>query len=227
LAKQTEKRKSKKRRQPKRSRYTSAEAAALAIAMLVVSSDRALLERLIKLVLRAPNELIKNLAGFFIEQQGGSVAALLSGEPTTPASKAELLEIAKPVLKTATAFMSAAQLFDLYLIGNSQIPEDLVFAFYIIARMLVAKERKPSKVESMLIWDIALSLTRSSKIGSSYWQELERKGKVYLDSWLQEVKEKARKKFQTFVNQKKQIEKTADRSFNWLLAFLFNVEENA
>ncbi len=224
--KKSGKRKSKKRRQPKRSRYTTAEAAALAVAMLVAGTNKSSIERLIKLSLRAPDDLIRNVAAFLLTQHGENVEAWLSGEPAALASKEELIEVAKPALKTATDCISAAQLFDLYLIGKAQTPEDIIFAFYIGARMFIAQERTPTKGQSKFIWEIAVDLTRRSKIGGLHLQELEQQGQVHFDSWLEEVKEKARKKFLTFVRQKRQIEKNANKSFNWLLSFLFDADGN-
>lgn len=226
MEKKSKKKKSGKRRQTKRSRHTSAEAVALAIAILNAGNDKLLLERLLKLALRAPNDLIRNSLRALIQQQGVNVDELLSGEPAAYTTKEELIELAKPSLKAATTSISVAQFFDLYLIGKSQSPDDLVFAFYIIARMYIAQERVPSKEESQRIWGIVLILIKTSKIGAQHWQELESKGQIHLDDWLEEVKEKARKKFQTFLNQKKQMEKNADRSLNWLLAFLFDTGES-
>ncbi|HEY0377225.1 MAG TPA: hypothetical protein VGC87_09730 [Pyrinomonadaceae bacterium] len=227
MTKQPVKRKSKRRRQPKRSRYTTAEAAALAVAILVAGTDKSSIERLIKLALRAPDELIRNLTAFLLAQHGENIEAWLSNEPTTPASKEELVEITKPVLKIATNYISMAQLLDIYLIGKAQSPDDVLFAFYIGARMLISQERTPSKEESRRIWELTVDITRRSKIGGRHLQELEQRGQVYLDSWLEEVKEKARKKFLTFVRQKKQTEENANKSFNWLLSFLFDADENA
>jgi hypothetical protein len=226
LKTKTGKKKGKKRRQSSRGLSTSAEAAALAIAILNLGADKSLIEGLLKLALRAPNELIRNWLRSFLEQQRVSVDSLLSGEPTTPASKAELIQLATPALKAATDCISVAQLIDLYLIKKSQSPDDLVFAFYIGVRLYIANERVPSKDESKRIWEIVLLLTHQSKIGARHLQELERRGQIYVEDWLEGVKDKARKKFQTFLNQKRQIEKNADRSFHWLLAFLFDSNES-
>lgn len=210
----------KKARQPKGGQYISIETASLAFAILLAGNNKDLLGRLFKLALRGP-DIIQFAATLLLGYYGVNTELLMQGEPDTPATKDELVEVVRPVLKEGTRLVSFAQVFDLYLLRSQPTPESIVYVFYIIARYFVAKEQEPTKEQSQQIWAIAITIVRASNIGAKHLEELENKGEIYLKDWLDKVKENARKKFKTFLNQKQRMEKTADRTFESLYSFLF------
>lgn len=75
-----------------------------------------------------------------------------------------------------------------------------------------------------MIWSVTLQIVHESNIGARHWEELERKGEVALKDWLDVVKENARKRFKTFLSQKKTMEESADKAFQSLFSFLFDGE---
>lgn len=212
-------------RRPKGSRHLSLDSASLAFAFILFGTNKERLESVTKLALRGP-DLIKSLMAMFIMHLGENPDDLLQGEPTTPASKEELIALTKPVLEEGARLASFAQLFDFYLLHRQPSAENLVYVFYILARLGIAQEQEPSKEQSKAIWDLTLTLARTSKIGQEHWKELESRGAVYLEDWLTEVKQAARKKFKTFRDQKKRAEVTADRTFKSLFNFIFNDNES-
>lgn len=225
MEKPTTKGKSKKRRQPKGSQYIVIDAASLAFALLLLGNNKGQLERLTKLALRGP-DFIKELITPFIEQHGEKVDLIMQGEPATPASKEEIIEAIKPVLKEGTRIASFVQLIDLYILHSHPTPESIIYIFYIVTRYYFAREQEPTKDQSKLIWATTLHFAQKAIIVDRHWKALEKKGAVYLEDWLDEVKETARKKFKTFLSQKRRAEKTSDKAFKRLYSFIFDNDEN-
>jgi hypothetical protein len=211
-----------KKRQRRGDQSISVEAAAMAFAFLSVVTNNASLEQAVKLALRAP-EPMRTWARQFVEAGGGNVD-LISGN-ATPATKAEVMGLAAPSLKNGIGMVSVAQLFDIYLLGRDRTPENVVYTFYIMFRFWVAGERRPSKEQINRIWALVLEVASTSNIGASHWKELESKGPYALNDWLDEVKANSRKKFKTFLSQKKRLEATADKTFRSLMGFLFDDSE--
>jgi hypothetical protein len=193
--------------------------------MLNIGSNPALIERVIKLALRGPDFIKENLKAW-IESFGHNVDQLMKSEPSTPASKAEVMELVEPILKSAAELASYAQIADIYLFGKKLTPENIVYAFYIGSRLSISREREPTNDERNRIWERTLKLARSSKIGAEHWKELKSRGPYGESDWLAPIKEKARKKFETFLNQKKRVEVMAERSFKSLISQFDEEEQN-
>lgn len=107
------------------------------------------------------------------------------------------------------------------MLRNPVSADGIVYVLYIIIRFCIARDSKPTADQNKRIWSTTLSLTERSTIGGRHWRELEKKGKVYLDDWIHNVKENARKRFKTFMSQKKRMEANADRAFGELFALFF------
>jgi len=118
-----------------------------------------------------------------------------------------------------------AQIADIYLFGKDPIPENVVYSFYIVTRYVLVRERKPTREESKRIWEIALWLAQNSKIGAPHWKELEDRGEVHLNDWLNIMKENARKRFETFLKHKERAELASNESLNSLLEAVFDMPE--
>lgn len=139
----------------------------------------------------------------------------------TLATKEELIEVIKPILKDGSKLASFARIFDLYMLRNPPDPDGVVYVFYIIIRFCIARENKPTHEQNKLIWSTTLSIAEKSNIGGRHWRELEEKGEVYLNDWIDKVKENARKRFRTFLNQKARMERSADNAFGKLFSLFF------
>ena len=218
--------KPKKRRQSKGGKQISLDTASLAFAILIAGSSNEQLERIARLALRGP-DLIKFVMAALLTHLGANADVLMQGQPTTPASKEELIELTKPILQEGARLASFAQLFDLYLLNRQPTAESVVYVFYMIIRYIVSQEQEPSKEQSKIIWEFTLYIARASKIGEKHWRDLESRGQPYLEDWLDEVKESARKKFKTFRNQKKRMEGNADKTFKSLFNFLFDKNDES
>lgn len=215
----------KARRRAKGGKQISLDTASLTFALLLAGTSSERFERIAKLALRGP-DLIKFGMTALLTHVGANAQVLMQGQPTTPASREELIEITKPILQEGARLASFAQLFDLYLLNRQPTAESIVYVFYMIVRYVASQEQEPSKEQSKVIWEITLKIARSSKIGEKHWKYLGSKGQPYLEDWLNEVKENARKKFKTFRNQKKRMEDNADRTFNSLFTFLFDTNDD-
>lgn len=213
-----------KPRRPRRGKAVSVESVIFLFGLLNAGTDKAVIERAFKLGLRGP-DLIKSGLRFWLESQGVDIDAFMNGEPIDPASQAEVKEMVEPALKRAAEMAAFAQIADLYIFGKAPTPKSLLYAFYIGTRFALVRERKPTKGESKLIWEIALWITQNSKIGAPHWRKLESRGEVYLKDWIQKRKDDARKKYETFLNQKRRAEATAEESLTSLVSDIFGSEE--
>lgn len=225
MVKKRKKRKASKSLKPRHGKNVSFESAIFLFGLLNTSSDTAVIERAFKLALRDPGPVRDGLKAW-LESQGVDVDALMSGESTTPTSKPEVMELAEPALKKGAEMATLAQIVDIYLFGKARTPENIVYAFYIGIRFAVARERKPTKVESKWIWEIALWIAKTSKIGALHWKELESRGPFDLKDWIADRKADARKKYETFLRQKKRAEATAEKAFQSLMSDLFGYGED-
>jgi hypothetical protein len=140
-------------------------------------------------------------------------------------TSAEVREFIEPFLKKGAEFATVAQIADLYLFRKERTPENVVYAFYTGIRFVVARERTPTKEESAKIWEIVLAIARAPRIGEPFWKELEEQGPHRLEDWIEERKEDARKKYKTFLGQKKRAERTSEKAFKSMMTDLFGSEE--
>lgn len=224
MEKKPEKKKRKKRGPPKRDLFISVEAAAMVFAMFDAMSKSEMPRQVAKLLLRGP-DLIKNNVRAFLESRGENVDQLMAGEPTAPISAAEVREFVDPFFKKGLESVNFTRMVDIYLFRKELTPESVFFTFYIMIRFAFTRERKPKKLEAKLIWDIAETLTRTSKIGAPKWEELERQGGDALKDWLRPIKEGARKKYETFLIRKKRHEASAERIFTTITSMLYGTGE--
>lgn len=224
LEKRPEKKKRKKRGAPKRELFISLEAAAMVFAMFDAMLKTEMPRQVAKLLLRGP-DLIKNNMRAFLESHGENIDQLMAGEPATPTSATEVREFVEPLLKKGLESTNFTQMVDIYLFRKELTPESVFFTFYIMIRFTFTRERKPNKLEAKLIWNLAETLTRTSKIGAPKWEELETKGGDALKNWLRPIKESARKKYETFLIRKKKHEASAERIFTTITSMLFGTEE--
>jgi hypothetical protein len=81
--------------QPKVRKAISIESATLLVAFLTVGSNGAFIERAVKLGLRGP-DLIREKLTIWLESLGQNVDLIISGEPTTPATQSEVMELFEP-----------------------------------------------------------------------------------------------------------------------------------
>lgn len=213
-----------KPRQLRNGKPISFESAIFIFALLNASADTTIIERALKLALRGP-DLVRDALNTWLPAHGVNVDALMAEEPATKASKAEVMEFVEPFLKRASEMAVFAQIADIYLFGKERTPENIVYAFYIGTRFVITREREPTSDEKKRIWEIALFLAQTSNIGAPYWADLESKGPVYLKDWIDERKEDARKKYETFLRQKKKAEGTAEKAFKSLMSVMFGEDE--
>jgi hypothetical protein len=215
-----------KQRRLRRGKRISFESAILLFGMLNASADQSVIERVVKLALRAPHPLGDVLRAW-AASHGEDVDRLLSGEPTTPTTGAEVKALAEPFLKKGAGMATLAQVADFYLFDKERTPENIVYAFYAGTRFALVRERPPTKEESKQIWEITLWIAQTSKIGAPYWEELKRQGPFDLKDWIDERKEDARKKYETFLRKKKLAEETAEDALTSLLTDIFGDTEES
>jgi hypothetical protein len=211
------------KRRPTKRRTISLEGAALAFAMFSLAYDQQESERAAKLALRGP-EPLRQMARAFLEMRGKDVDQMLSEEPDAAATKVEAKELAASLFKKGSALAAGTQLLSTYLLDESSTPEGIISISYIFLRLVHVGEREPSAEESKQIWDAALEIARHSNIAGRRWKEEQEKGQVHLDGWLEDAKEKARKKFQTFLSRKQRVEAAAEETFKNLMSILFGEE---
>jgi len=185
--------------------------------------DQTVVERALQLALRGP-EYIRDGVKTFLENQGLNVNALVHDQPDTPTSQSEVREFVEPFLKKGAEISTLAQMTDIYLFAKDATAENVVYAFYIGTRYALVRERKPTKEESKRIWEIALWIAKNSKIGAIHWKQLELRGQVHLNDWLNVMKENARKRFETFLRQKERARRASDASLEALLSAVFDVQ---
>ena len=202
----------------------SIDSTILLTSLLNACLDQAVVDRALRLALRGP-EYIRDGVKTVLENQGLNVNALMYDQPGTPTSQSEVREFVEPFLKKGAEISTLAQLTDIYLFAKDATAENVVYAFYIGTRYALVRERKPTKEESKRIWEIALWITRNSKIGATHWKQLELRGQVHLNDWLNVMKENARKRFETFLRQKERARLASDASLKSLLSAVFDVEE--
>lgn len=226
MSKNDKKGKAHKQGRPRRRKVVSVESVIFLFGLLNAGTDKAVIERALKLGLRGP-DLIKDWLRFWLESQGVDIGAFMSGELTDPATQAEVKELVAPALKKAAEMAAFAQMADIYMFGKEPTPKKLLYAFYIGTRFALVRERAPTKRESKLIWEIALWITQNSKIGAPHWRKLENQGEVYLKDWIQKRKDDARKKYETFLNQKRRAVASAEESLTSLMSDIFGDEETS
>lgn len=137
----------------------------------------------------------------------------------------EVREFAEPFLTKGSEMAIIAQIADIFLFDKERTPENIVYTFYTGIRYAFARERTPTKEESGRIWEIALMLARTSKLGEPRWKELEEQGPHRLEEWISERKEDARKRYKTFLGQKRQVEATAQKAFETIMSDIFGAGE--
>ena len=206
--------------QRKRSKAISVEAATLCFSLITSGQDARVIEQAMKLALRTPDPIGGWLKAW-LESQGQNVHLLLSGAPPTETSQAEVRELIEPALRRGAEIVTLAQIADIYLFDRDLTPDNIVYAFYIGTRFAITRERRPTKKESQLIWDITLRIARASKIGAPRWTELESQSPTALKDWLYILKENARKRYETFLAQKKRAEESANNALSLILSDLF------
>jgi hypothetical protein len=81
----------KKQSRPRRVKAVSVESVIFLFGLLNAGTDKAVIERALKLGLRGP-DLFKNRLRFWLESQGVDIDAFMSGEPTGPSTQAEGIE---------------------------------------------------------------------------------------------------------------------------------------
>jgi hypothetical protein len=211
--------------EPQNRNYISFEAAILLFGILSASSDKQLVGRAVKLGLRGP-DVIKTRLETWLQSLGIDPKVALGEEPIESVSRAEVKDLAEFPLKQGADMAAMAQIFDIYIFGKERTPENIVYAFYIGTRFTFVRDREPTKEEIKRIWDITLEIARSSRIGAPHWQELESRGDVYLKDWLDTCKENARKRYETFLNQKNRAQAAAREALTFIMSDLFAEQEN-
>ena len=225
MRKESKKGKLGKTRKSRGGKPISFESAIFIFGLLNAGADKSAIERALKLGLRSP-DLIRDALMAFLLSQGANVDDLMAGEPTTPTAKSEVVEFVEPFLKRGAEMAAFAQIADIYLFGKDRTPENIVYAFYIGTRFVRTKDREPTKEEAKDIWETTLWISQNSKIGEIQWKELESKGPVYLKDWIDERKVDARKRYETFLIQKKRAEAIAEEALKKLMSDMFgNGEE--
>jgi len=222
MSKKPTSRKDKKQGASRTGKNISFESAVFLFAILSAGLDQTAVPRGLGLALRGP-ALIRNAIFNLAASQGVDLRPLLG--PEDSATRAEVKEFAEPYLKKGAEFTTIAQMADLYLFRKERTPENIVYAFYTFMRFIVARERTPTKEDAAKIWETALLIARTSKIGEPFWKELEEQGPQRLQDWIEERKEDARKKYKTFLDQKRRAEQTSEKAFNALMSDMFGGEE--
>jgi hypothetical protein len=218
MAKEPETREGGERRPTKR-QYVSLEGAALTFAIFSVVNDQGAIDRAAELALRGP-EPLSQMARALLLMRGRDPAQLTSGEPDTPPTTAEIRGFAEPNLRKGATLAGFAQLASIYLLDESSTPEEVITVLYILLRLLVCGNREPSGEEGKQIWAAVVELAPHAKIVAPRWKEYEERGRVHLEDWLDEIKERASSKFKTFLRRIKRIEENTDRAFKNLTSLL-------
>jgi hypothetical protein len=192
------------RKRPKTGDAISVEAAALLCAFVALKSNPNATAYGFNLALRGSVDM-REFLGF-------------SGSRDTfpPASKEQVKEFLTPFLKSAVEVASWGRMLDSYIWDPT--PDDVVFASYAITRWCVAREREPSASEKKLIWEWTVRLAKGSYVAGKYWSELEKENIQKLDAWVAYLKEAARKRYETFLRQKRSIDATAAEAFDTLIS---------
>jgi hypothetical protein len=193
------------------------EGAALALGLFSLATDQQEADRAAKLALRGP-EPLKQAVLALLEKDGRDTAQLMTGEPDTPPTLAEIKEFLEPNLRKGATLAGLTQLMSTYLLDESSTPEEVIILIYIIARLVVSQTREPSGDEGRRIWSETLKYARHARLVAPRWEEYEKEGHRRLEDWLDVVKEKASGKFKTFIRRTKQIEANADRAFKNLMS---------
>lgn len=225
MSKKSVKGKSKKTSAPRRGKPLSFEAAIFNFALLKWAANPAAMEYGVKLALREAD--LKDALRTWLPSHADNIDNLVVGEPETQVTKAEVRGLVEPFLRMGADCAVYAQIADLYLFRKERTPENLVYAFYNGARLFIAGEREPTDEEKKRIWEIALRLAQTSKLGAPLWKELEDEGPVYLKDWIDARKEVARKRYETFLNQLKRASATADEALKSLMSDIFGDEAEA
>jgi hypothetical protein len=214
-----------KERRKRHKPAVSVDSTILLFSLLTAGLDQSAIDHALKLALRGP-AFIRDGVKTLLESQGVNVSAPMLGQMNTPTSELEVKEFVEPFLKKGAEMSTLAQIADIYLFEKERTPENVVYAFYIVTRYILVRERKPTKAESKRIWEIALWIAQNSKIGAPHWKELEVRGQLHLNDWLSTMKENARKRFETFLKHKKRAELASRDSLNSLLEAVFDTPEH-
>jgi hypothetical protein len=203
------------RNKPKVGSAISVESAAFLFALASAGLNQSVKDQVIKLALRGPDVIKDPLKNWLISL--GVNPDGLGVDLSTPATKEEVKALMQPLLKDATELASLGQIVDTY-IFTDLTPDSIVYAFYIGIRFVIAKEKPPTPQESKRIWELTLRFAQTSKLGRKRWKELRTESANALDDWLSDLKESARKKYETFLRQKKTIDANAEVTFKSLVS---------
>jgi|SRR6185369_3387808 len=201
----------------------SIDSTILLFSLLNACLDKSVINHALQLALRGP-EYIRDGIKTLLENQGLNINALINDQSGPPTSQLEVREFVEPFLRKGAEISTLAQIADIYLFAKDATAENVVYAFYIGTRYAFVRERKPTKEESKRIWEIALWIAKNSKVGAIHWKQLELRGQVHLNDWLNVMKENARKRFETFLRQKERASRASDASLEALLSAVFDVK---
>ena len=190
----------------------SVEAASLLCTLAFVTSSPPMVTHAISLALRGPED-IKKLVEPFARQFGFNFQ---SPQFQTSATKEEVKAFLGPVLASAATLMSLGHMIDEYLWDLTA--DGIAHLFYAGVRYFKVGDRTPNHAERHEIWSQTWTLTKASHIGSKRWAELEQKGGNALEDWRTEVQESARKKYKTFVRQKKKVDASSAKALGTLMS---------
>lgn len=198
----------------------------MAFAMFLLGYDQQESNRVTKLALRGP-EPLKQMVHGLLETQGRDPAQLMSGEPDTPLTIAEIRKFLEPTIRKGATLAGVTQLMSIYLFDESSTPEEGIILIYITARLVIAGNREPTGEEGRRIWAETLKYAPHARIVAPRWKEYEEQGQLRLEGWLEEVKEKASSKFKTFLRRTKRIEANADRAFKNVMSLFGEHDDEA
>lgn len=184
-------------------------------AFALVTSNPPLLTHAVYLALRGPED-VKKIVEPFAQAFGFNIQ---SPELQTPVTKEEVKAFLAPVLTSAATLASLGHILDEYLWDLT--PEGVAHLFYAGARYFKVGDRTPNHAERHEIWNQTWKLTKASHIGRKHWAYLETKGGNALKDWKMEVQESARKKYKTFLRQKKKVDASSVRALETLMS-MFN-----
>jgi hypothetical protein len=178
----------------------------------LITTSPPYLTQAVFLALRGPED-IKRLMEPFAKPFGFNFQ---SPEFQTPATEEEVKAFLGPVLASAATLMSLGHMIDEYLWDLTA--EGVAYLFYAGTRYLKVGDRTPTHAERHEIWSQTWTLTKASHIGSKHWSELEQKGGNALEVWKTEVQESARKKYKTFLRQKKKVDASSAKALETLMS---------
>jgi hypothetical protein len=193
----------------------SVEAASMLCTVALVTSNPPLLTHAFYLALRGPED-VKKIVEPFAQAFGFDIQ---SPELQTPVTKEEVKAFLAPVLASAATLASLGHMFDEYLWDLT--PDGVAYLFYSGIRFFKFGNRTPNHSERREIWRRTWTLIKASHIGRKHWADLETKGGNALKDWQMGVQESARKKYKTFLRQKKKVDASSASALETLMS-MFN-----